>query len=248
MSIDTLARIDRIRSSLLATGRVRVGDLALEFGVSEMTIRRDLDVMAEQGLVHRVRGGAIALGPQPFADRYGRQARAKDKIADKLVGLVRDGGAIAIDASTTMQRLAGRLDHTRDITVVTNSWESFAVLDSHPGVTALLTGGRLDPRTGSLVGPLATRAARDIALRTLFVSAAGIDPQHGTTETTLEEAEVKQALGEESAQIVVAVDSTKLDQRAAARCIPLAWINVLVTDLAPDDARLDPYREHCDVR
>lgn len=248
MSIDSIDRIERIRTELESTGRVRVAELAVELGVSEMTVRRDLDALADQGVVHRVRGGALALGPQPFADRYGRQAKAKDKIADKLDELVGEGGAIGVDASTTIQRLAARLDDVRDLTAITNSPESFVVLDSQPGVTALLTGGQLDPRTGSLVGPLAARAAKDILLRRLFISAAGIDPRHGSTETTLEEAEVKMALAEASGQVIVAVDHSKLGQRGAARCIPMERIDILVTDLDPKDARLKGYRAVCEVR
>src|SRR5688572_22963223 len=109
MSVDAIARLERIRAELDSLGRVRVSDLARSLRVSEMTVRRDLDALAELGVVHRVRGGALALGPQPFADRYGQQARAKDEIADKLVALVGDGGAIGLDASTTLQRLAARL-------------------------------------------------------------------------------------------------------------------------------------------
>lgn len=248
MSVDAIARLEQIRSELEANGRVRVADLATDLGVSEMTVRRDLDSLAGQGVVQRVRGGALALGPQPFAERYGQQARAKDEIATKLVDLVGEGGAIGVDASTTLQRLAARLEDVTDLTVLTNSVESFAVLNSHPGVTPLLTGGQLDGRTGSLVGPLASRAARDMLLRRLFVSAAGIDPTHGTTESTLEEAEVKLALAEVTGQIVVAVDSTKLGQRGAARCIPADRIDILVTELSPDDDRLDDFRGLCAIR
>jgi DeoR family fructose operon transcriptional repressor len=212
-----------------------------------MTIRRDLDVLAEQGVVQRVRGGAMALGPQPFAERFGLQARAKDSIAAKLAGLVGDAGAVGIDASTTLQRLAGVIDGARDLTVLTNGPESFASLQDTAGVTPLLTGGQLDKRTGSLVGPLAVRSAKDLLLRRLFVSAAGIDPEHGTTEATLEEAEVKLALADVSTQVIVAVDHTKLGQRGPARCLPLERIDVLVTDLDADDERLAPYRAHLKV-
>lgn len=247
MSVDAIARLDRIRRELDSAGRVRVTDLAAELGVSEMTVRRDLDALADLGAVQRVRGGAVALGPQPFAERYGQHARAKDAIAAKLVTLVGDGGAIGLDASTTMQRLAARLDGVRDVTALTNGVESFTVLETQPGVTALLTGGAHDPRTGSLTGPLATRAAAGVLLRRLFLSAAGVDPELGTSESTLEEAEVKVAMADSSTEIVVAVDSSKLGQRGAARCLPITRIDVLVTELAPNDKRLAPYRSHCRV-
>jgi DeoR family fructose operon transcriptional repressor len=195
-----------------------------------------------------VRGGAVAVGPQPFAARYGRQSEAKDRIADKPLDLVAEGGAIGLDASTTMQRLAVRLRDRRDLTVVTNSPETFAVLGEHPGITALITGGQLDRRTGSLVGPLAAASATAVLLRRLFVSAAALDPELGTSEVTLEDADAKSALASAATDVVVAVDAGKLDQRAAARCLGFDRIDVLVTDLDPADPRLDPYRDRCEVR
>lgn len=245
MSVDALARLEHIRSEIDALGRVRVADLAEQFGVSEMTVRRDLDALADLGLVHRVRGGALAPSTPPSAHR--EQARAEEAIAEKLVEIVGEGGAVALDASTTLQRLAKRLEGVRSITALTNSVETFNALNAHPGVNALLTGGSLDPRTGSLQGALAIRSAREMLLRMLFVSAAGIDPVHGTTEATFEEAELKLALADVAAQIVVAIDSSKLGALGAARGLPMEKIDILVTDLRPSDKRLAPFRDHCEV-
>jgi DeoR family fructose operon transcriptional repressor len=97
---------------------------------------------------------------------------------------------------------------------VTNGPDTFLALQDAPGVTALLTGGQRDRRTGSLVGPMAARAAREVLLRRLFLSAAALHPRHGTSEATLEEAEVKLALADVAAEVVVAVDASKLGQRA----------------------------------
>ena len=126
--------------------------------------------------------------------------------------------------------------------MLTNGPDTFRALQDHPGVTALLTGGALDPRTGSLVGPLAARAADDVMLRRLFVSAAALDPELGSSESTLEEADVKLALSRSAAEIVLAVTSSKLGHRASARAFPLDRVDLLVTELDPTDARLDPYR------
>jgi DeoR family fructose operon transcriptional repressor len=169
MSVDAVGRLQRIEAEIRRSGRVKVVDLAAQLAVSEMTIRRDLDALAEEGVVRRIRGGAVSIGPQPFIERFSRHVRAKDRIAAKLADLVGDGGAIGIDASTTLQRLATHLGSVRDLTVVTNGPDTFAALQGTAGVTALLTGGQLDPRTGSLVGPLATRAARQLLLRRLLV-------------------------------------------------------------------------------
>jgi len=248
VSIEAVDRLAQIEQRVRTAGRVKVTELAVELAVSEMTIRRDLDVLAEQGMVQRIRGGALAVGPQPFAQRFSRQARAKDRIAAKLADLVGDGGAIGVDASSTLQRLAGALGRPRELTVVTNGQDTFQALQDVPGVTALLTGGQRDPRTGSLVGPLATRAAREVLLRRLFVSAAALDPRHGSSEATLEEAEVKLALADVAAEVVVAVDSSKLGQRAPARGLAPERIDLLVTELDPADPRLDPYRDQWPIR
>ncbi len=132
--------------------------------------------------------------------------------------------------------------------MLTNGLDTFRALQGHAGVTALLTGGALDESTGSLVGPLATRAANDVMLRRLFVSASALDPELGSSESTLLDAEVKLALSNAAAEIVLAVDSSKLGHRAPARCFGLDRIDVLVTELDPGDARLDAYRDVVDVR
>ncbi len=148
-------------------------------------------------------GGAVAVGPQQFAARAEQNSRAKGRIADKLIDLVGVGGAIGVDASSTLQRLAARLAPVRNLTVLTNGLDTFRSLQGHPGVTALLTGGELDESTGSLVGPLATRAAGDVMLRRLFVSASALDPELGSSESTLLDAEAKLALAGAAAEIVL---------------------------------------------
>lgn len=243
MNLGSLQRLELIRSRLDVAGEVHVMDLAAELEVSGMTIRRDLDLLVDEGVAHRVRGGAVAVGPMQFAARAEQHARAKGRIADKLRGFVGEGGAIGLDASSTMQRLAARLAPVRDLTVLTNGLDAFRALHDHAGVTALLTGGTLDERTGSLVGPLATRAAGDVMLRRLFVSASALDPQLGSSESTLLDAEVKLALAAAAAEVVLAADSSKLAHRAPARCFPFERITVLVTELDPVDERLDPYRD-----
>lgn len=247
MNVQAFERLEVMRERLDTDGRILVAALANELDVSEMTVRRDLDVLVDEGVAQRVRGGAISVGPQQFATRFRQNARAKARIADKLVGLVGSGGAIGIDASSTLQRLAVRLGAIRDLTVVTNGPETFRALQEHPGVTALLTGGELDPRTGSLVGPLAARAARDVLLRRLFVGAAAVDPELGSSEATLEEADVKLALAGSAGDVVLAVSASKLGHRAPARGFPLDRVDVLVTELDPADDRLAPYVRHTRV-
>jgi DeoR family transcriptional regulator, fructose operon transcriptional repressor len=242
-------RAEHISAQLEAEDRVRVADLAKQLDVSEMTIRRDLQNLEAAGVVRRVRGGAVSVGngPVPFRERERRAAPAKARIAVKLMRLVGSTGAIGIDASSTNVRLAAAIRGARDLTVVTNSLETFAVLQGKLGVTPFLTGGQLDPRTGSLVGPLACRAAGDLLLNRLFVSAAGVDSELGSSEACLEEAEVKRSFGGVAGEIVLAVDSSKLGTRALAPAFRWEQLSLLVTELDPADKQLDPYRSVVEI-
>jgi DeoR family transcriptional regulator, fructose operon transcriptional repressor len=242
----TLAAEERLRwlaERLVAQGAVTIPEAAGALGVSEMTIRRDLAELEERGTARRVRGGARAIGPQSFAERRHTATRAKSRIAAKLAGLVPAEGAVAFDASSTVMRLAGGLGRARDLTVLTNGPDTFDALQGLPGITAVLTGGRREERTGSLVGPLACRAAAQLTVHTFFASATAIDARAGALEATLDEAEVKRSIAAGADQVVLAVDSSKLGGRALA--VGLEWddVDVLVTELDPKNDRLDHYRK-----
>ncbi len=98
MNVQALERLELMRHRLDTDGRVRVSELADELDVSEMTIRRDLDMLVDEGVAQRVRGGAVAVGPQEFATRFRQHARAKARLAEKLLDMIGTGGAIGIDA------------------------------------------------------------------------------------------------------------------------------------------------------
>src|SRR5437764_5044998 len=120
-NLATEERLGWIRHQLDTAGQVRIADAATRLGVSEMTIRRDLQELEAMGLARRVRGGAVAVGPVAFADRHRHRARAKARIAAKLLPLVPTSGAVGFDASSTLHRLASMLTGGRDLTVLTNS-------------------------------------------------------------------------------------------------------------------------------
>jgi DeoR family fructose operon transcriptional repressor len=242
----TLASEERLRwlnERLAAEGSVAIAEAAETLGVSEMTIRRDLAELEQRGTARRVRGGARAVGPQTFAERRHTASRAKSRIATKLAELVPASGVVAFDASSTIMRLAAGLDAARDLTVLTNGPDTFRALQGMVGVTALLTGGQLDSRTGSLIGPLACRAAAQFTVQTFFASAAAIDPKAGALEATLEEAEAKRSIATGAERVILAVDASKLESRAAAVGVEWDQVSVLVTDLDPGSDRLAPFRD-----
>lgn len=240
-------RIGEMKDLIAERGAVRIDELARDFGVSEMTIRRDLDELETLGLARRVRGGAMALGPEPWEQRHQHNARAKAKIAEKLLPLVPASGTVAFDASTTIYRLAASIENARDLTVVTNGWDTFHSMKGTPGVSAMLTGGAEEPRTGSLVGPMAVRTAQSFLYDTFFGSAAALDAELGSSEAALAESEVKRAFAQTSNRLILAVDHGKLGTRSPARVFEFEQLDLLVTDLEPSDRLLDPYRNLVEI-
>jgi DeoR family fructose operon transcriptional repressor len=223
-------------------GVILLGPAAAEVGVSVMTVRRDVQDLDHDGLVRRVRGGAVApVVPRAFGDRAATRALAKTAIARKALSLVPAEGAVAFDASTTSGALLS-LVRPRHLLVVTNSIDNAALARGRTGIRSVLVGGELENLTGSLVGPTAEQVARGFAYDRFFTSASAVHSALGSMEVSLEEAAVKHAFADRAAAIVVLVDSSKLAQHALIRALEWNAIDVLVTDLDPGDERLDDFR------
>ncbi len=246
-SVDLEGRRQALAELLSSSGTLRIEDLAERFSVSTMTVRRDLQALEDEGLARRVRGGAVS-GAEPFTTRERRAGRAKEQIARKLAALVPSGGVgVCMDASTTVSTLAASMPDADNLSVVTSGIEVFTTLTRNRRVHAYLCGGQKDPNAGSLIGPLASAALKQFSFARAFLSAAAVDPHGGTSEFSAEECEIKRLMAELSDHVVVAVDSQKLGTGAAARCLPWTGIDLVVTELEVDDARLDPYREHVEL-
>lgn len=241
------------RMSLLARlhsdGSLQLEAAAAELGVSSMTVRRDLDDLEAEGLLRRVRGGAVALaGPRPFSERRAVRARAKQAIAEKALPLIPRSGAIALDASTTAGTIGTGLGERDGLAVATNSYENFAAMRGLPGVRAVLVGGEAEAATDSFVGLIACQAAASMLYQRLFVSASAVDPTLGTSEVSLAEAQVKHAFAGVARETVLCIDSTKLGDRSVALGFALPDVSLMITELDPADARLDPYRGLVELR
>ena len=245
-SVDAERRRAQLHELLEREGALNLADSAEKYGVSEMTIRRDLFEMENAGLAHRVRGGAVAAAPQLFQRRQQIASEAKRTIAHKMLPLIPETGAVAMDASSTVHRFAVELGPV-ELTVVTTGIETFSMLSTKKKIHAILSGGELESSTGALVGPAAQRTIRDFVFTRAFVSPTCIDANLGGTESTSDGAEVKRTMRMASRSLVVAADSTKLGQTATARALELADIEVLVTELDPHDALLDAYRDHVEL-
>jgi DeoR/GlpR family transcriptional regulator of sugar metabolism len=233
-----------ILEQVQAQGAVRVSELVRALGVSDMTVRRDLEALARRGLLTKVHGGATAVRPHTtdepgFLAKSTQHEREKDLIARRGAQLVLPGTAIALSAGTTTWALAQRLVDVPDLTIVTNSIpvaEVFARAP-RPDRTVVLTGGLLT-RSNALVGPLAVAAIRSLNVDQVFLGVHGMAAQTGYTSPNFLEAETDRALVEAARQRVVLADHTKWDVVGLATICPLDEANLLISDEAlPHDAR-----------
>ena len=233
-------------------GTVRVATLAARLDVSEMTIRRDIDVLDAGGFVLRVHGGAArtdsfsALEPA-FASKSTRGLPAKAAIAAEAISLVRPGMTLLISGGTTTFELARMLPRNFDLTVATNSVmvaNSLAAADpaGDGRIRTLVLGGERTP-SEALVGPLTVRAVSTLAADLCFMGAHGLDPQAGLTSPNLLEAEVNAAMITASGRLVVLADSSKYGLIGLAGICPLSAIHTLVTDNGLSPASLTALRQ-----
>lgn len=233
-----LQRQERIYGILSARGFASVAELAGEIDVSDMTVRRDLDALSEQGRIQRVFGGARireqSASETLYTDRLERDRPAKEAIARCAAELVRDGDSVALDASTTAVYLAREI-RERPVTVVTNSLLVAKELAGGRGQLIVL-GGVYRSVARSLVGPVTEREVRDLHLDRVFFSGKALDVKAGVTDSHLEEVAVKRALIEAGAHIVAMADHTKFNRVALHTVAALDHIDLLVTDAAPPKA------------
>jgi DeoR/GlpR family transcriptional regulator of sugar metabolism len=232
----------RILERVREDGAVRVADLVREFGVSDMTVRRDLELLDDRGLLDKVHGGATAVeGSAQFEPTFSTKSRLqqseKDAIARAAASLVEPGMAIGLSAGTTTYALAQRLVDIPNLTVVTNSIRVADIVQysGRPDQTAILTGGVRTP-SEALVGPFAVAALRTVHVDLVFVGVHGMDPHSGFTCPNLLEAETDRALIEAGRRLVVVADHTKWGVIGISSIARLDQADVLITDsgLSPE--------------
>ncbi|MFI7418115.1 DeoR/GlpR family DNA-binding transcription regulator [Nonomuraea sp. NPDC049684] len=232
------AILDLVRQN----GGVRVVDLVRTFGVSDITIRRDLELLAERGLLAKVHGGATTIGStnEPgFAAKSVQQEEEKQAIAGHAAALVRPGTAVALSAGTTTWTLAHHLGQIPGLTVVTNSVRVADVFQhaGRPDQTVVLTGGVRTP-SDALVGPVAVAAIRRLNVDLLFLGVHGMTARTGFTTPNLMEAETDRALVEAASRLVVLADHTKWGTVGISTIAELGEADVVVSDTGlPEPAR-----------
>lgn len=218
-------------------GTVRVSDLVSLLGVSDMTVRRDLEVLQGHGVLDKVHGGAVvraepsALEPG-FEVKSARQTDQKESIALRAAALVAPGSAIAISAGTTTYTLARHLVSIPGLTVVTNSvWVADVLHRSgNTTLTVLLTGGLRTP-SDALVGPIAISALRSLHLDAVFMGVHGMDARAGFSTPNLLEAETNRAMVSSGRRLLVLADSTKWGVVGLSSMAALEEASTVISDV-----------------
>ena len=237
-------RLDLTLRLVQGSGRVSVSELSHRLGVSEMTVRRDLDALERQGLARRVHGGAVATRAREagagFSVREAWQAATKDRLGAAVAELVEPGSRVLLDAGTTTVHVAEHLAARVPLTVAVLSLQTAMRLADRSGIELLIVGGLSRPGERSLVGPLALHAMRSLAFDCFVMSIGGVHAEHGWSEFSLDDAAVKQAGLAQAARTVAVADATKLGVRAFSRVAPLDAVHSFVTDKAAADPATHP--------
>ncbi len=243
-------RHELILAEVRQRGAVRVTELAVQLGVSDMTVRRDLDVLHDAGLVEKVHGGATALADRSadepgFAAKSLRNTNEKIAIARAAATLVRSGTAIGVTAGTTTWQLAYHLTEIADLIVVTNSIRVAEILHQSPRAdrTVILTGGVRTP-SDALVGPVAVQALRLLHFDAVFMGVHGMSARAGFTTPNLTEAETNRAFAEATQRLVVLADHTKWNVTGLSSIAALHDADTVVTDATISQAARDSLDEH----
>ncbi|MEU2119604.1 DeoR/GlpR family DNA-binding transcription regulator [Streptomyces sp. NPDC016459] len=247
-------RWSRLLELLAVDGRLEVEAAAATMTVSPATIRRDLDELAEQQLLVRTRGGAIAHGVSyelPLRYKSSRQVSEKQRIASAVADLLTPGDVVGLNGGTTTTEVARALtlraggptergEHSAPprFTVVTNALNIASELAVRPQFKIVVTGGVARPQTYELVGPLTQGVLNQVVLDVAVLGVDGVDPHLGVMTHHEDEAGISRLLAQRARQVILATDSSKMGKRAFARICGLDRIDVLVTDsgLAPDMA------------
>ncbi|CAN5644804.1 DeoR/GlpR family DNA-binding transcription regulator [soil metagenome] len=247
MTVDVKSRRARIEQRVRSTREVGYAELAAEFDVSEMTIRRDVEALEALGVLRRVVGGAIAVqgkDTEPsFATRVADAAPEKNHIAEVVADLIGPGETVILDSGSTALAVAHSLKgRALGLTVVTPSVLAALALVDEPDTTVVLTGGELRAGELSLIGPSAEDTLANYNCDTYVMGVAGIDGDRGISDYHQAESRVKVAASKRADRVIVAADRSKLGRVTFVSIAALSAVHTIVTDGPPDHPTLTAAR------
>jgi DeoR/GlpR family transcriptional regulator of sugar metabolism len=231
-------RKNEILTQLMLNGKVVVSDLALQYRVTEETIRRDLEKLEQEGLATKIYGGAVkndSLNVDlPYTVRKQTNVESKKFIAEQIGNLIHDGDRILLDASTTALYTVKHIYHKSNITLITNSVEILLDVPPKNDWNVICTGGRFAPSSLSFVGQQAEEIIDRYHVDLAVLSCKGIDRTKGLTDTNDQNASVKKAFLGNAKRVILGVDSSKFDKISFVRIGSFAGVDTVVTEKEPD--------------
>src|SRR5579883_1216108 len=236
-------RRQHILALVQSQGRVLVNELSESLGISQITIRKDLDYLQAKGLVQRTHGGALPLSAGAMFDpslqeKMRQHSQEKQRIAVAAAKMVQEGQCIMLDSGTTTTAVAHALRRFTHLTVITNAINIAADL-AGTDFDVILTGGTLRKNSFSLVGPLAEDVLDEMHADILFLGVDGFDTEIGLTTPNVLEARVNRAMVKAAKKVVAVCDSSKFNRRSLSLIVGTAAIDHVITDsnLSPEEIK-----------
>ncbi|GCE23894.1 DeoR/GlpR family DNA-binding transcription regulator [Dictyobacter kobayashii] len=225
-------------------GKILGTDLVVQLKVSEDTIRRDLNELAEAGILQRVHGGALPRArSSSYEERQHEENSTKITIARTAASLIHDGQVIIMDSGTTVHEIANQIPLNRQATVITNSIPVAATLALHPNIEVQVLGGKLKKDAQAMIGVPVIEALKQIRADLCFLGICSLHPEIGISMPDMEEVYTKRTMIEQAAEVVAVTEAAKLGTAAPYIVAPLNALTYLVTDTSTDEGMLAPYRQ-----
>lgn len=233
-------RQEKIAAFVANRGKIRLNELAAVFDVSQPTLRKDLTVLEQQGLLKRTHGGALSIrapGERDLMTRFVQNVEAKRAIGRACCDLIEDGEAVFLDCGTTIHHFAQQLATQRvQLTVLTNSPSIAECLADVSGITHIVLGGQLRHKTGGISGPLALEIIERFSIATAFIGGSGIT-EEAITVADFNEAQLKAAVIKRTQRVIVPIDHSKIGVVDFTKVCEPQDIDIVVTDFANDRLR-----------
>ena len=222
-----------------AEGRVMVDDLAARFDVTTQTVRRDLNELAQSGLLSRIHGGAVlatSVNNIDYRERRGLSLDAKRAVGAHAAAMIPDGCSLFLNIGTTTEQVAHALNDRRDLVVVTNNINAVNILSGSPGLQLILAGGVVRQADGAIVGDEAVEFIRKVKVDFAVIGASALDEDGSIMDFDMREVAVARAIVANARRTILVSDHTKFSRSAPVRICNVADIDFCVLDKPPPPA------------
>ncbi len=239
VQINLSEREQEILKLLSQESTISIADMSSALKVSAVTIRNDLNNLADKGFILRTRGGALPAFHPNLVERQRLMLEEKNSIARFAASLVKEGDAIMIEAGTTTALIVKYLFGKRDVHIVTNSTLIIPYARVNPAIRLTLVGGDFRPETESMVGPVALNQLERFHVRVAFVGTDGFSIERGLTTHLIEGAEIVKKMAKQASETVLVADSSKFGKAGFVHVLPITGVNRIITDKGLKQEHID---------